>query len=1420
MAAERAPALLRLAPAVLSVLTAACSMGSIPAARGPADIAIMHVTVVDVADGSVQPDQTVLISGNRITAVGASATVMVPPEARVVDARGRYVIPGLWDMHVHSAMNADWHFPLFVAHGVTGIRNMHTSADTALELTNAIKRRIVSEALLGPRMIANGAVIDGPVPLVDGSVRVGTAAAAHAAVDSLADAGADFLKVYQRLSRDAYFAIAEQAKRRGIPFVGHVPGAVRVAEAADAGQRSIEHVLPLNIECSRHGDSIRALQRSRPPSNYEAFVRMQDAFARGWSRDHCVPAIDAMRRAGTWFVPTMAVYWAEAHGDSAVAEAAAMALIPAPILREWQTAAQDVPTWRRSADAAILDAGTASVRAFHSAGVPLLAGTDVGVSLVVPGRSLHKELELLVNAGLTPLEALRTTTIEPARFLAATDSLGTIEVGKVADLLLLDANPLDDITNTRQIRGVVLNGRYLDRAALDALLETAAGSGRGPTSRSGIAGNAAPDLVLLDGRIYTGDASRRWVDALAIEGERVTAIGTTAEIAALAGPGTRRIALGGRVTIPGINDAHIHSGGLPGRVLDFGSPDPSPVVVLDSLRAAVSRTEEGEWLRGTIGESVLDDAGVTRFVLDSVAPDHPVLLLGFLGHGVLLNSAGLEALGIPENTPDPVGGWYRRVPESDVIDGWLHGYADFDARARLAALNDDSVAVAGLRRFAAEAVRFGITTVQDMPPAGVDVTAARLHAADVPIRWRLIEFPMAAVDAVGATGDVEQRMALKWILDGTPLERAPLLRQPYADRPDWYGRAYFAADSIRSMIADAARSERQLLLHAGGDSVLALIFDAMRAAAPDSVWQQRRLRIEHGDFLMPDQIAAARERRVVIVQNPAHLTLPPLMAARFGERSASIQSLRSLVEAGIPLALGSDGPLNPFLNILFATTHPANPAEALTREQAVRAYTQGSAYAEFREHEKGMLLPGFLADLAVLSDDVFSVAPDALPRISSVLTIIGGRIVHDQLARLSAVEDSTVVDEPPPSLTTEQPETFVITGARIFDGEGVHDAADVLVRDGRIVSIGEPADIPADVRRVDGAGATLLPGLIDAHTHTQSVAELEQALRFGVTTVLDLFTRARNTPALRAAAAQRSDVAGFFSAGILATAPGGHGTENNPDIPTVTGPEAAAAFVAAQVAEGADYLKVVINGARAAQGMPTLDARTVSALVEAGKAHDLVVIAHIETPADARMAVDAGVDGLAHVWRTPGVPPGLPELLAESDVFVIPTLAIPGGVDNRARIALAEDPAVRPYLSDDATATWTRFERDPRMGDDPMQILAHHLASVAALDSAGVTLLAGSDPPTVGVIHGIGLLYELELLVRAGLSPAEALSAATARTADAFRLSDRGRIRPGLRADLVLVEGNPTTDVTALRRIRRVWRGGVELERAPRQDSR
>ena len=246
----------------------------------------------------------------------------------------------------------------------------------------------------------------------------------------------------------------------------------------------------------------------------------------------------------------------------------------------------------------------------------------------------------------------------------------------------------------------------------------------------------------------------------------------------------------------------------------------------------------------------------------------------------------------------------------------------------------------------------------------------------------------------------------KYVLDGTPIERLALMRRPYADRPGWRGRANFDADTVRAMLADALRAGDQPLLHVSGDSLLRVVFDAMQALAPDSAWRRLRPRIEHGDWLGGDLIPIARRLGVVVVQNPVHFALAPeLLAARFGGAPGPVpgfQVVRDLVESGVPLAIGSDGPPSPFLNIMFATTHPVSPAQALTREQAVIAYTRTAAYAEHAEGEKGTLAPGMLADLAVLSQDVFTVPPQALPATTSLLTLVGGRVVHDALAGTGA----------------------------------------------------------------------------------------------------------------------------------------------------------------------------------------------------------------------------------------------------------------------------------------------------------------------------------------------------------------------------------------------------------------------------------
>ncbi len=281
-----------------------------------------------------------------------------------------------------------------------------------------------------------------------------------------------------------------------------------------------------------------------------------------------------------------------------------------------------------------------------------------------------------------------------------------------------------------------------------------------------------------------------------------------------------------------------------------------------------------------------------------------------------------------------------------------------------------------------------------------------VEAANVlQVRHQLIPFEQTRVgrrdaiwNAARSAGPLSTIAGVKWVLDGTPVERLALMREPYADKPGWYGRANFSQDTLREMLRDALRRKQQPMLHAVGDSTIALLFSAMRSVAPDSTWRRIRPRIEHGDNLMPDQFATAKALGIVVVQNPTHLSIV-FRGNRWSDgRATKSEVLRGILEAGIPLAIGSDGPMNTGLNLMFATLNPANPTHALTREQAVIAYTRTAAYAQHAEKEKGTLAAGMLADLAVLSQDIFTVAPPALPGTTSVLTMVGGRIVRDVMS--------------------------------------------------------------------------------------------------------------------------------------------------------------------------------------------------------------------------------------------------------------------------------------------------------------------------------------------------------------------------------------------------------------------------------------
>ena len=416
------------------------------------------------------------------------------------------------------------------------------------------------------------------------------------------------------------------------------------------------------------------------------------------------------------------------------------------------------------------------------------------------------------------------------------------------------------------------------------------------------------------------------------------------------------------------------------------------------------------------------------------------------------------------------------------------------------------------------------------------------------------------------------------------------------------------------------------------------------------------------------------------------------------------------------------------------------------------------------------------------------------------------------MAGPAAATTPTATPVATPVATAPAP-AFVVRGAAVFDGSALQPPTDVLVEGGRIARIGSALVVPAGTAEVAGRGRTLLPGLIDAHTHSWGAARRD-ALRMGVTTEIEMFGDHRG---LAAAKAQRESLApvalaDLWSAGTLATVPRGHGTQFGMAVPTLQRPEEAEAFVAARLAEGSDFLKIVIeNGSAFGQTTPSLTADTVAALVQAAHARGKLAVAHVSTQEDSALALAAGVDGLVHIASDHLPAPAWLAQARQRGVFVVATLSVlasvSGGSEGRQ---LADDARLQPWLAlgqraslrQPFHAAWQRAERLPGA-----------LQNVQALHQAGLVMLAGTDAGNPGTAHGASMHGELALLVRAGLTPAQALSAATAAPARAFGLADRGRIAVGQRADLLLVDGDPTRDITATRAIAAVWKNGALVDR-------
>jgi len=371
-----------------------------PSPRQPT-VAITHVTVIDVAAGKGIPDRTVVIRGRRIVQVGHTGTTTVPTGAQVIDGAGKYLIPGLWDMHVHLDSTD---LPALVHVGVTGARDMGGDLEELLTW----RRRIEAGELTGPRLVFAGPMLRGPRSLTDsGPWVIRTPAHGVLAVDSLVRRHVDFIKVHEGLPPNAYNAIAREARAKHIPFVGHVPAGVGPITASEAGQRSIEHLEFVPDHC----------------------LSMFAGAASGCTPEQLDGILSHFAKNGTWLDPTIGSFRVFAPRQWPAIFAGFSDLVP-------------------------------QIRANH---IDLLAGTDLGTTGIEPGASLHDALSLLADAGFTPAEALRAATLNPARFLGLTDSLGTVAPGKLADLVLLERDPLADIHLTRSIAAVIQGGKVVPR---------------------------------------------------------------------------------------------------------------------------------------------------------------------------------------------------------------------------------------------------------------------------------------------------------------------------------------------------------------------------------------------------------------------------------------------------------------------------------------------------------------------------------------------------------------------------------------------------------------------------------------------------------------------------------------------------------------------------------------------------------------------------------------------------------------------------------------------------------------------------------------------------------------------------------------------------------------------------------------------
>jgi len=412
-------------------------------------IAITHVTVIDTNGGPSQRDVTVVIRDGRIISVGAEAA---PAGATIVDGRGKFLIPGLWDMHVHLSWTTSSALPLLIANGVTSVRDLG-SRFTEIENWRSL---IAAGVITGPRILRVGPILNG-TSFNQYQMVPGNPDQTRGVARALKEIGVDALKVHRRMERDSYFALIDEAKKLDIPVVGHIPMTVTPEEASNAGQRSIEHVATLfegtfsQAYPGKLAEAMRAFRAHGAEELFALFIKNHNTFD-----------------------PTLVAYWGIVqYYDPATPPDPNMRYVAASMKRAAAAREKVTATPEELADQkAVYNEYREVVRIADRAGVPIITGSDIAAERI-PGFTLHDELALLVDAGLTPMQALQAATLNCATLTMRTKDLGTIEPGKLADMILLSADPLIDIHNTQKIDAVIVDGKLLRRSDLDALLRQA-----------------------------------------------------------------------------------------------------------------------------------------------------------------------------------------------------------------------------------------------------------------------------------------------------------------------------------------------------------------------------------------------------------------------------------------------------------------------------------------------------------------------------------------------------------------------------------------------------------------------------------------------------------------------------------------------------------------------------------------------------------------------------------------------------------------------------------------------------------------------------------------------------------------------------------------------------------------------------------